>query len=150
MSGSKGIVSRRTLSGPAAGKISGARCTERGLAAVEFVVMFPVLFLFVLGIVEFGRYYNATITVTHAAREAVRTVALCPSGVCSPAAAASTAANPITGGVTVSGIVNCPASGVGNASVSVNNTFSWDPLFSASIPGLPGTIKRTAVMRCGG
>lgn len=144
MSGSAGNVSRTTI------LAQGARPQERGLVAVEFVLIFPVLLLFVLGIVEFGRYYNATIAVTHAAREAVRTVALCPSGVCSPASAASAAANPLAGGVTVNAIVNCPASGVGNASVKVNNAFSWDPLFSASIPGLPATISRTAVMRCGG
>lgn len=132
--------------------IFSTRNQEGGLVAVEFVIIFPVLLLLILGIVQFGRYYNATITVTHSAREAVRTVALCPSVSCGAATqtAASTAASPLAGGVTVPVIANCPASGVGNASVTVRNSFSWDPLFSFSVPGLPSTISRSAVMRCGG
>lgn len=145
-------VNQTARIGPYAPTTLSVRTNEGGLVAVEFVIIFPVLLLLILGIVQFGRYYNATITITHAAREAVRTVALCPSVSCSALAqtAASTAASPLAGGVTVPVITNCPASGVGNASVTVQNSFSWDPLFSFSVPGLPSTISRSAVMRCGG
>ena len=118
--------------------------SERGIAAVEFVVVFPILLLMLLGIVEFGRYYNASITVTHAAREAVRPVALGSPG--SAGTAATNAASPLT--VTVGATTTCPANGTGNASITVNATFAWDPLFL--VPGLPTSISRTAVMRCGG
>ena len=116
---------------------------ERGAVAVEIVVAAPVLILLLLGVVEFGRYYNATINVTSAAREAVRKVALYDSG--SAAATATAAANPVT--VSVGAMTTCPASGSGNASITLTSAFTFD----AILVGLGNkTISRTAVMRCGG
>ena len=125
---------------------------ERGVAAVELVILFPILMLLLLGIVEFGRYYNATIVVTNAAREAVRPVAL-QNG--SAQVAAVAAATPLA----VNAVVNtpCPANGIGNAKVTVTASFTWDPLFILFLdkppglpPILPPSISRAAVMRCGG
>lgn len=116
---------------------------ERGIVAVEMVVAAPILIVMLIGIVEFGRYYNASISVTHAAREAVRKVALYDSA--SASATASTAATPVA--VSVGSMVTCPVSGVGNASITLNSSFTFDAL----IVGLGSkTITRTAVMRCGG
>ena len=118
---------------------------ERGIAAVELALIFPVLLMMLLAIVDFGRYYNATITATHAAREAARTLALGgTSG--NAASSATTAASPMT--VTVGAVTTCPANGIGNASVTVSTAFAFDPLLL--VPGLPSSISRTAVMRCGG
>ncbi len=116
---------------------------ERGIVAVEMVIAAPILIVMLIGIVEFGRYYNASISVTHAAREAVRKVALYDSA--SASATASTAATPVA--VSVGSMVTCPVSGVGNASITLNSSFTFDAL----IVGLGSkTITRTAVMRCGG
>ncbi len=52
------------------------RRDERGAAVVEFALVLPVLVLFVFGIVEFGRAYNARIELTAAVREGARAVAL--------------------------------------------------------------------------
>ena len=49
---------------------------ERGGAAVEAAIVLPLLVLLVFGIVEFGRGYNANLTITHAAREGARVLAL--------------------------------------------------------------------------
>jgi Flp pilus assembly protein TadG len=49
---------------------------DRGAAAVEFALVVPVLLLLVLGIAEFGRAYNIQTTVSGAAREGVRTMAV--------------------------------------------------------------------------
>lgn len=49
---------------------------ERGAAAVEFALVVPVLLALLLGIVEFGRAYNVQISVTHAARETARHMAI--------------------------------------------------------------------------
>lgn len=117
---------------------------ERGAVAVEFVIAFPFLLLMLLGIVQFGRYYNATIAVTHASREAVRTVAL--SGATSPQTAADNAAPGLT--VVASGVQNCPPSGVGDARVTVTNSFSFTDDLGFGLG--PFTISRTGVMRCGG
>ena len=117
---------------------------ERGVVAVEMVVVAPVLIMLLLGVVEFGRYYNASINVTSAAREAVRKVALYDSA--SAAAAATAAASPVT--VSVDAVTPCPASGIGgDASITLTSAFTFD----AFLVGLGNkTITRTAVMRCGG
>jgi Flp pilus assembly protein TadG len=49
---------------------------EHGAVAVEFALILPVLLLLLLGIAEFGRAYNAQISLTHAARESVRALAI--------------------------------------------------------------------------
>jgi len=43
---------------------------------VEAALILPLLFLLIFGLVEFGRAYNAKVTLTHAAREGVRELAL--------------------------------------------------------------------------
>lgn len=49
---------------------------ERGAAAVELALLLPILLVLVFGIIEFGRGYNAKLTLTHAAREAARAYAV--------------------------------------------------------------------------
>lgn len=49
---------------------------EDGAAAVEFALVLPVLILLVFGIIEFGLVFNRWLSVTHAAREGVRTYSL--------------------------------------------------------------------------
>lgn len=50
--------------------------SERGAAAVEFVIIFPILFLFICGIIEFGRIMAIKNLATSAAREGARTAIL--------------------------------------------------------------------------
>ncbi|MGP0224887.1 MULTISPECIES: TadE/TadG family type IV pilus assembly protein [unclassified Paenarthrobacter] len=52
------------------------RASERGAVAVEFALLAPVLVLLVLGIMEFGRAYNAQVSLSNAAREGVRVMAI--------------------------------------------------------------------------
>lgn len=49
---------------------------DQGAAAIEFALVLPVLVLLVFGIIQFGLAYNTTNVLTHAAREAVRPLAL--------------------------------------------------------------------------
>lgn len=50
--------------------------SESGAVAVEFALVVPILLLVLIGIVEFGRIYNAQLQVTAAARESVRVMAI--------------------------------------------------------------------------
>lgn len=50
--------------------------SERGAAAVEFALLVPILIMLLLGIMEFGRAYNVQVTLTHAAREGARSMAI--------------------------------------------------------------------------
>ncbi len=47
-----------------------------GQAVVEFALILPILMLILLGVVEFGRFYNASLMVNHASREGARISAL--------------------------------------------------------------------------
>lgn len=51
---------------------------EDGAALVEFALVISLLFLIIFGIIEFGRIFNAQITVTHAAREGARIGVITP------------------------------------------------------------------------
>lgn len=53
-----------------------AQRRERGAVAVEFGLVAPILLLLVGGIVEFAHAYNLQISVTQAAREAARSMAI--------------------------------------------------------------------------
>ena len=50
--------------------------SERGAVAVEFALLAPVLMLLLFGIMEFGRAYNVQISLSNAAREGVRVMAI--------------------------------------------------------------------------
>lgn len=50
--------------------------SEEGAVAVEFALVVPLLLMILFVIVEFGYAFNAQISVTHAAREAARTMAI--------------------------------------------------------------------------
>ena len=49
---------------------------ERGAVVVECALVVPLLVLFVFGIVEFGRAYNARLELTSAVREGARAAAI--------------------------------------------------------------------------
>jgi Flp pilus assembly protein TadG len=55
--------------------VSGAK-RERGAAAVEFALVVLPLLLLLFGIIEFGRVYFVQLSLTNAARDAARTVAI--------------------------------------------------------------------------
>lgn len=44
--------------------------------AVEFALLAPILIMLLLGIMEFGRAYNVQVSLTNAAREGARSVAI--------------------------------------------------------------------------
>lgn len=55
---------------------SRAQGRQRGAAAVEFALVLPILLAVAGGIIEFSYIYNLQISVTQAAREAARTMAI--------------------------------------------------------------------------
>ena len=120
------------------------RARERGAAMVEFAFVLPILVLLVFGIIEFGRAYNAQVSLTHAAREGVREYAITQDAGAGTAAAtnAATSLNPSLMTFATSGCV------IGQpASLTISYPFELlIPLFPASSLTLSGQ----GVMRCGG
>jgi Flp pilus assembly protein TadG len=135
---------------------SGSRKTsDRGTAAVEFVLVVPVLLLIVFGIIDFGRALNAQIALTGAAREGVRLAALGYSNAAVQARVA--AAAPSLSGVTATVVASCPA-GAGpaaDAQVNVSYQFSFitpvgaiASFFGVSGLGAPIALTAQGVMPC--
>ncbi|MGE5653202.1 MAG: TadE/TadG family type IV pilus assembly protein [Bacillota bacterium] len=52
------------------------RRDRRGQAIVEMALVLPIFILLVMGIIDFGRLYNAQISITHASREGAREAAV--------------------------------------------------------------------------
>jgi Flp pilus assembly protein TadG len=58
-----------------------SRRTRRGQALVEFALVMPMLLLFLVGIIEFGRGWNEHQVITDAAREAARRCVIADSDI---------------------------------------------------------------------
>jgi Flp pilus assembly protein TadG len=126
--------------------------TDRGAAAVEFALVLPLLLILVFGIIDFGRAFNAQITLTQAAREGARMTALGYSSgtVQSKTAAAATGLGLTASAVTVT---SCPAGATQSteAVVTVRYTLSFsNPMIG--LVGLPSTktLTGTGHMPCQG
>lgn len=118
---------------------------ERGAVAVEFALLLPLLIMLVMGVIEFGRGYNATIELTGAVREGARALALGQSS--SDAENAIVAASPgLSPAPSVSGVASCP-NGADRATITATYSLAYNiPLVSQGT----WNISRTGVMRCGG
>ncbi|MFS0717432.1 TadE/TadG family type IV pilus assembly protein [Arthrobacter sp. 1P04PC] len=119
---------------------------ERGAAAVEFALVAPILLALVGGIVEFSYTYNLQISVTQAAREAARTMAIFndQARAQSAAVAGAPGLNPAGFSYTFTGA--CPVGGTGNAQVAVSYTAnSLTGIFGGSV-----TVRGAGAMRCHG
>lgn len=136
-----------------AGRVPGNTGKDRGAAAVEFALLLPLLLLLLFGIIDFGRALNAQITITQAAREGARLVALNQPNVVGRTDAAAVGLS----GVAVTVVTSCPpGAGPGvNADVRVSYPFTFiTPLgaiasfFGGSAAGSPITLTADGVMPC--
>ena len=124
----------------------GTRARERGAAAVEFALVAPVLLGLVGGIVEFSYTYNLQISVTQAAREAARTMAIFNDQSRARAAAVAGAPGLNPAGFTYTFTGACPAGGTDNAQVAISyRANAMTGIFGSSV-----TVRGTGAMRCHG
>jgi Flp pilus assembly protein TadG len=129
---------------------------ERGASAVEFAFIVPLLILLVLGIAEFGHAFQVQGTLSAAAREGVRAMALRNDPV-DARAVARNAASSLDPGVTDTQIkiqivgstaTTCPTIGAGNTAVRLTVTYPMP--FLTGFFGTGITLTGTGVMRCNG
>ena len=123
---------------------------ERGASAVEFALILPLLVLLVLGIVEFGRGFQVSGTLSAAAREGVRVMAL-QNDPAAARAAVRSAASSLDPAITNAQITITPATcptGVGTTTVRL--TIHYVQPFVTGIFGASIGLTGTGVMRCGG
>src|SRR5262245_16064980 len=107
---------------------------DRGVVAIEFVLLAPWLIALIMAIASFGAFFLKTVEVTGASRAAARELALgkpLPSDL---------------GGATPSVIQECDP-GVSDASVTLTTKYKFSiPLIDLG----EREIKATGTMRCGG
>lgn len=125
---------------------------DRGAAAVELAIVFPLLLLIIAGIVDFGRFFLTEIQLTNAVREGARVAVLGESS--ANVIIRTQAAAPSVDGLAITTPGLCSAGGGGNAKVAATATFDWILLGPAmNMFGAAGALpqaKAEAVMRCGG
>ena len=123
---------------------------ERGASAVEFALIVPLLIMLVIGIAEFGHAFQVQGTLSAAAREGVRAMALQND----PAAARTAVRNAsasLSPAVTNTQIVvtpsACPTTG---GPTNVRVTISYRMPYLTGFFGSGLTLSGTGVMRCNG
>ena len=120
--------------------------SERGAVAVEFAILAPVLITLLMGIMEFGRAYNAQVSLTNAAREGVRVMAI-SNNQTSALTAAKNAAVSLSPALVDSNISFSAASCTTGAQMTVTINYTLNTL-----TGFAGPFAMTGngVMLCGG
>jgi Flp pilus assembly protein TadG len=122
---------------------------ERGASAVEFALIVPLLVVLVLGIAEFGHAFQVQGTLSAAAREGVRVMALQNDPAAARAAVrnATSSLQPAVTNAQIAIPVTCPATGgPTNVRITVNYRMPYLTGFFGSGLQLSGT----GVMRCNG
>ena len=125
--------------------------SERGAAAVEFAMIMPLLLVLVLGIAEFGRAFQVQGTLSAAAREGVRLMALQNDPAAARAAVrnASPSLDPVVTDAQISIVpATCPTINAGATSVRLTIDYPMPYLTSFFGSGL--ALTGTGVMRCNG
>jgi Flp pilus assembly protein TadG len=124
------------------------RHKDSGAAAVEFALVLPFLILLVCGIVDFGRAYNARITLSNAARESVRVWALGGTQDEATAAASEAAVGLDVTDVSFDSSPECTFGAT--TAITVTASFTYlTPLIAEISPGI-SQFSTDGVMRCGG
>lgn len=125
--------------------ISSKNERARGAVAVEFALVAPILLALVAGIVEFSHAYNLQISVTQAAREAARNMAITNDQAQAQAAGAAGAPGLATDTFVYTFTpIACAADQ--NATVDISyTTNTLTGLFGTTV-----TLTGVGAMRCGG
>ncbi|MHA7208943.1 TadE/TadG family type IV pilus assembly protein [Arthrobacter sp. MDT1-65] len=121
--------------------------SERGATAVEFALVVPVLLILLIGVIEFGRVYNAQLQLTAAARESVRVMAIQKQPATAQSAALA-AAPGLSPALKLENVKVTPSSCTSTTDVTVTISYSVSLVSGLFANAIPLTGK--AVMRCGG
>jgi len=124
---------------------------ERGATVVEFAMVVPFLLVLVLGIAEFGHAFQVQGTLSAAAREGARVMALQNDPAAARAAvrdAAPTLVPAVTNGQITVTPAACPTTTTGTTNVRV--TVEYPMPFLTDFFGASIDLTGTGVMRCNG
>lgn len=126
-------------------------------------LVLPVLLFVLMGLIDFGRAYNAQIQLSQAAREGARLASLNTAanpadtnyGNAAITARVGLAAGGLSGVTATPTYCPVPASSSSSATVVVSVSFTWitgismmSRFFGAGVFPTPTTLQSTGVMRC--
>lgn len=117
---------------------------DSGAAAVEFAFVLVLLVSLLMGIIDFGRAFNAQLTLQHAVREGVRVLAITKDA--GQAVDATVAAAQSTVPLADADVTTTACTAGEQTSVTAAHTFQ----FSTPLIGTSLNLNATGVMRCGG
>ena len=123
-----------------------SKTKERGAVAVEFALLAPVLVMLLLGITEFGRAYNIQISLSSAAREGVRVMAIGNSQTAARTAAKNAAVS-VQPGLSDANITFSPSTCAPGAQMTLKITYNLSTM--TGIAG-PFAMEGKGVMLCNG
>ncbi|CAN7442496.1 pilus assembly protein [Arthrobacter sp. LjRoot78] len=128
-----------------------SRASERGAVAVEFAILAPVLVMLLLGIMEFSRAYNAQASLSAAAREGVRVMAITGKQDIAKNAARTTAVSlsPALKDTDITFGTPCPAIAAAGSSPQITITITYNLKTMTGIAG-PFAMTGKGAMLCGG
>lgn len=120
-------------------------CSQRGAVAVEFALVMPLLLTIIFAVIELGHAYNMQISVTHAAREAARSMAV--TQVWSEAVDASHNSSPSLDPADLA-LTPSPATCSPGATIEVTARYPLTSVTGLIPAGI--TVTGRAAMQCGG
>jgi len=121
---------------------------DRGSVAVEFALVLPILATLLIGVIEFGNAYGAQLTITNAAREAARTMAVQNSTTAAKGAAVTASSALTRPALTAGQVAVSPAACAAGGTTTV--TISYPFVFLTGFFGHGFTMTGKAAMQCGG
>jgi Flp pilus assembly protein TadG len=118
---------------------------------VEFALVLPLLILILFGAIDLGRVFHAAITITNAAREGARYIALHHDEIAAGKNQAVLEAQGAGITITVGDVsVNCPQTVLGECDrmqpVEVTVSYTFELIFSTVLPSATIDLQRTAEM----
>ena len=124
------------------------KTNNRGQAIVEFALILPILALLVMGIIEFGLFFNSYINITFASKEGARLASLDANATTASIEASIQATMPAMKNLAVTITPPAPrTTGYPVAvAVSTQHTFS-SPIISSLMPSNPYTISASTTAR---
>lgn len=123
---------------------------ERGATAVEFALVLPILLVLVIGIIEFGRAYHVQTTLSNAARDGARVMALQDSATAARATAKDSASGlSLTDSMIAVTPTRCASDMAAPGQVSVTIAYPF-ALVSGLLPLDDFTLTGRGTMRCFG
>jgi Flp pilus assembly protein TadG len=141
-----GLLRRPTVGGVRVLK----RDRDRGAAVVEFALVLPLLVLLVFGIAEFGRAYSIQTTLSGAARDGVRVMALQNSPALARSAVKAAAPNLHLADAQISVTPGTCVASAANPTATAVVTVTYPFTFITGLVGTSVTLTGKGSMRCNG